>query len=201
MKMHSLLVLVLLQATAMTTSLPAQTATPRPVTPGKSAATVDPKKAPLIDEIFQLTKPEAMMQQMLAQYKMAFSQAASQGFEQEVRKFDDPAKYRSDFTKLQDKVFGLLSSRLQWQKLKPQFAQVYSDTFTTDELSGIAAFYKSPAGQASINKMPSLIQKCSQIGQQQMAGAGPEIQKMMTDFMDDLKKRSQSSKPAAPPAK
>ncbi len=196
MKIHSFAAILLLQLAGLATSLPAQT-----TTPGKVAPTVDPKKAPLIDEIFRLTKPEAMMQQMLARYKMAFSQAASQGFEQEVRKFDDPAKYRPDFTKMQDKVFGLLSSRLQWQKLKPQFAQVYSDTFSTDELSGIAGFYKSPAGQASINKMPSLIQKCSQIGQQQMAGAGPEIQKMMTDFMDDLKKRSQASKPAAAPSK
>ena len=196
MKIHSLLALLILQASALTISAPAQT-----TTPGKTATTVDPKKAALIDEIFQLTKPEAMMQQMLQQYKMAFSQAASQGFEQEVRKFDDPAKYRPDFAKLQDRVFGLLSSRLQWQNLKGQFAQVYSDTFSTDELSGIAAFYKSPAGRASINKMPSLIQKCSQIGQQQMAGTGPEIQKMMTDFMNDLKKRSGSSKGAAPSAK
>ena len=196
MKIHSLLALLLLQVPGLAISAPAQT-----TTPGKTATTVDPKKAPLIEEIFQLTKPDGMMQQMLVQYKAAFSQAASQGFEQEVRKFDDPAKFRGDFTKLQDKVFGLLSSRLNWQKLKPQFAQVYSDTFSTDELSGIASFYKSPAGRASINKMPSLMQKCGQIGQQQMAGAGPEIQKMMTDFMYDLKKRSQASKPAASPAK
>lgn len=186
-----------LPAGAFGQSTPAKsTAAARP-----AATTPDPKKVPLIEEIFHLTKPEGMINGMLAQYKNAFQQAATQGFEQEVRKFDDPAKYRGDFAKLQDRVFALLSSRLDWQKMRPQFVQIYSDTFSVDELSGIAAFYRSPAGHAAIEKMPGLLQKCSVVSQQQVGNMGPEIQKMMTDFMNDIKKRSAASKPAPPPAK
>ncbi|MBV9037404.1 MAG: DUF2059 domain-containing protein [Acidobacteriaceae bacterium] len=79
--------------------------------------------------------------------------------------------------------------------------QAYSDTFSTDELSGMLAFYRSPAGQAYINKTPGLMAKFGAIGQQQMAGTGPEIQKMMNDFMADLKKRSDASHANAPAKK
>ena len=182
----------------------AQTGATRPATPSRPTAPVatapDPKKVPLIEEIFRLTKPEGMVNGMLSQYKGAFQQAATQGYEQEVRKFDDPAKYRTDFSKLQDRVFAMLTSRLDWQKLKPQFVQVYSDTFTVEELSQMAAFYRSAGGQAFLQKMPGVLQKWSQVSQQQVGNIGPEIQKMMTDFMNDIKKRSAANAPK-PPAK
>ena len=164
------------------------------------AATVDPKKAAAIEEIFRLTKPETLIQGALEQYKAAFHQAATQGFTQETRKFDDPVKYQPDFNRFEQRIFALLSQRLNWQKIKPQFVQVYADTFSLDELSGLSAFYRSSTGQAYINKMPSLMAKFGAIGQQQMVGAGPEIQKMTNDFMTDLKKRSEAGH-AAPPAK
>ncbi len=141
-----------------------------------------------------------MVNNLLQNYKSAFSQAASQGYEQEVKKFDDPAKYRPDFNKLQDRVFALLNSRMDWQKMKPQFVQSYSDAFTIDELSGMVTFYKSPAGKAFLEKTPGLMQRLNVIGQQQVGNIGPEVQKMMSDFMADLKKRSAASSPK-PPAK
>ncbi len=170
--------------------------------PSKPASpAVDPKKAAAIEEIFRITKPETMTQQMLDQYKMAFRQAAGQGFSQEIRKFDDPAKYQGDFNRFEERVFALLSQRLSWGKMKGQFVQAYADTFTADELSGMLAFYRSPGGQAYINKMPTLINKFNAIGQGQMAGVGPEVQKMTNDFMADLKKKSEASHAATPPTK
>jgi uncharacterized protein len=180
-------------ASPAATAPPASTAS-RPTAP-------DPKKVPAIEEIFRLTKPELMISNMLNSYKAAFSQAAGQGYEQEVRKFDDPAKYRADFTKLQDRVFALLASRIDWQKMKPQFVQAYSDAFTVDELNGMAAFYRSPAGKAFLEKTPQVFQRLNSVGQQQMASTGPEIQKMMNDFMNDIKKRSAAAGGAKPPAK
>jgi uncharacterized protein len=170
--------------------------------PGQPASTtaIDPKKAAAIDEIFRMTKPESTVQGALEQYKAAFHQAATQGFNQEVRKFGDPAKYQSEFNNFEQRIFALLAQRLSWQKMKPQFTQAYADTFTADDLSGMLAFYRSPAGQDYINKMPGLMAKFNAIGQQQMAGAGPEIQRITNDFMTDLKKKGGASQPN-PPAK
>jgi hypothetical protein len=184
---------------SLSPSLFAQSKPPSTSKPAPAPA-VDPKKAAAIEEIFRITKPESMMQGALEQYKVAFHQAATQGFNQEVRKFGDPAKYQSDFNNFEQRVFNLLGQRLNWQKMKGQFAQAYADTFTADDLSGILAFYRSPAGQAYLSKTPGLMAKFGSIGQQQMAGAGPEINKMMNDFMADIKKRSEASH-TNPPAK
>jgi hypothetical protein len=168
----------------------------------KGSAGPDPAKAPIIDELFRLTRPETMMQQFLAQYKAVFSNAAQTGFADQVRKLgDDPGKYQPDFQKMEDQVFALVASRLDWSKLKPQIAKVYSDTFSKEELSGLVAFYKSPTGKAAMEKLPGLMAKCSEIGQQQMASAGPEIQKITMNFMNSIKQKSQASHAGSSPAK
>ena len=159
----------------------------------------DPAKVPVIEELFRITQPEKMMQQMLAQAKAAFSSAAQNGFSAEVKKMgDDPAKYQADLQKMENQIFGILTSRLDWNTMKPQFVKLYSDTFTKDELTGLVSFYKSPAGQAQITKMPTLMGKLNTISQQQMQTAGPEIQKVTVDFMNSIRQKSQASHPAAP---
>jgi uncharacterized protein len=83
---------------------------------------------------------------------------------------------------LQDKLAVILTNALSWEKLKPLYIKVYADAFTEEELDGIIAFYKSPAGQAMIAKTPALMTKSAELVQQQMATAMPEIQKLMKDF-------------------
>jgi hypothetical protein len=147
-----------------------------------------PAKAALIQDLFQLTQPGKRMQQMLAQYKAAFSHGAEEAFNAQVRKFDDPSKYQSAFHQLEDQMFALIEERLSWSKLEPQFAQLYSAAYTTQELSDMVAFYKSPTGQAVLRKTPTLIAKCSALGQRQVGDIGPAIQKMVNDFCANLKK-------------
>ncbi len=201
MKLQQLLSPLLLACLFSFPALPFGQAKPSTNAKPAAAPAIDPKKLALIEEIFRLTKPESLMQGALAQYKAAFHQAATQGFSQEVRKFDDPAKYQPDFNRFEEKIFAMLAQRLDWAKMKGQFEQVYADTFTSDELSGLAAFYRSSSGQAFLNKTPSLMAKFGAIGQQQMAGAGPEINKMMSDFMADLKKRAEASHANSPAKK
>lgn len=177
--------------TAASTSAPAQMARPSAASVSSTGAP-DPAKVPLIENLFQLTKPDGMVQQARA----ALGNAAQQAFNTEVKKFDDPAKYQSDYQKVQGQVMAIINTRLDWQKMKPQLLKVYSDSFTKEELAGITAFYRSPAGQAEMHKMPEVAYKTNVIGQQQLAGAQPELQKVMTDAINNVKQKSQASHPA-----
>ena len=80
-----------------------------------------------------------------------------------------------------EKVFALLSSNLSWDKLKPSFLKLYADAFTDDELDGLLAFYRSPAGQAMISKTPALMTKANQVVQQAMSQVAPELQKLIAE--------------------
>ncbi|HEX7361743.1 MAG TPA: DUF2059 domain-containing protein [Bryobacteraceae bacterium] len=160
-----------------------------------------PAKAALIQALFRLTKPGERMQQMLAQYKAAFSHGAEEAFNTQVQKFDDPSKYQSAFHKFEDQMFALIEERLSWSKLEPQFAQLYSEAYTTQELSDMVAFYKSPTGQAVLRKTPALIAKCSALGQHQLGDIGPVIQKMVNDYCANLKKEHDAARSSKPEAK
>lgn len=159
-----------------------------------SNAQPDPAKLPLIEDLFRLTKPDNMMQQA----KNAIGGAAQQAFTTEVKKFDNPDKYQADYQKMQGQLMTIINSRLDWSKMKPQLVKIYSDSFTKDELAGIAAFYRSPAGQAEMRKMPEVAYKTNMLGQQQLANVQPELQKVMTDTLSQIKQKSQQSRPAGP---
>jgi hypothetical protein len=82
---------------------------------------------------------------------------------------------------LQDKIFDLMQSRMSWENMRPQYVKLYSDTFTDEEIEGLAAFYESPAGKAMLEKMPVLMAKSMSMAQDLMKEIMPQIQQMMKD--------------------
>ena len=88
----------------------------------------------------------------------------------------------------QDKVALVMSDAIVWEKLKPAYVQLFAETYTESELDGILAFYKSPPGQAMVAKNPLLMSRASEIMQQRMAEAQPELQKLMRDFVSEQAK-------------
>ncbi|WP_320169393.1 DUF2059 domain-containing protein [Maridesulfovibrio sp.] len=51
-------------------------------------------------------------------------------------------------------------------ELKQMFATIYMEEFNEKELKDIAAFYKTPTGKKSLEKLPAVIVKSQQRGQQ-----------------------------------
>ena len=52
-----------------------------------------------------------------------------------------------------------MHEELAWNKLEPVYVRIYRESLTQDEVDGIIAFYKTPAGQAMVKKLPALMQK------------------------------------------
>jgi len=90
-------------------------------------------------------------------------------------------------------LFGVVREQLSYDRLKPELIELYDETFTVQELSGINAFYESPAGQAYLAKIPELTKKSSQAGVNLMSAAMPRIQKMTADWMNEMKKKYSGS--------
>ncbi len=75
---------------------------------------------------------------------------------------------------------------LDWNKLEPMYVRVYQKSFTQGEVDGMIAFYKTPAGQAVINKMPVFMQNTMNEVQQMMAPAVQRIQRMQQDVIAEM---------------
>jgi hypothetical protein len=73
------------------------------------------------------------------------------------------------------KMREIMKQELNWETLEPMYVNIYKESFTQEEVNGLLAFYKSPAGVAMVKKMPLVMQKSFGAMQQKM---GPLMQKI-----------------------
>jgi uncharacterized protein len=138
----------------------------------------DASKMAKIHEFFKIAKlnelTDQTRKQMIDQMKagmvqklLGVSMSASQ-----QQKLDD-------FT---DKVSVVISQALSWDSLEPEYAKIYADNYTEQQIDDLIAFYKSPTGQVMVEKTPILIQQANAITQKHIAAAIPQLQQLLRDF-------------------
>ena len=87
---------------------------------------------------------------------------------------------------MKDRMVALVQGEFAWEKLEPMYLRIYKESFTEEEVAGMLSFYKTPAGQAVIYKMPALMQKSMLEVQKMMFGFAPQIQKIQQDFVAEM---------------
>ena len=92
------------------------------------------------------------------------------------------------------KVFALIESQMGWKAIEPDILDLYAKTFTDEELDGILAFYKSPAGISMVEKLPGLTTQAMQLTQSRMVALQPQLKQMLVDFA-----KQSNTPPASPP--
>jgi hypothetical protein len=65
-----------------------------------------------------------------------------------------------------------------WDRLSPEFVQIYMDAYSEKEMREISAFYQTETGKKSVRLMPELIQKGKAVGE-----------RIVQEHMDELKAR------------
>src|SRR5712692_8883161 len=121
---------------------------------------------------------DSMMAQMDSFMKNAMKQA-TQG--QTVT-----PQIQKDIDKRQSEMMGILKEELAWEKLEPLYIRVYRQSFSQDEVNGLVTFYKTPTGQALINKMPVVMQNTFNELQQRMGPMMQRIQRMQQDVVAEI---------------
>ena len=124
-------------------------------------------KSAKAEELLQLTQTDQMMKMLEPMKGIVAAQ---------MNKTDMSAEQREKAVEMQEKMMALVADRLK--KATPALVKVYTDTYTEEELDGILAFYKSPAGKAMLQKMPQVIQRSMPVMMQLMGDLQPEIRKM-----------------------
>jgi hypothetical protein len=127
-----------------------------------------------IEEMFRITNMDRMVQQIMSQMKTVI--------DQQLSTMKLPPEAEAEAQESQDRMMKLIAERMSWEKMKPAYIQLYDEVFTDEELDGILAFYRYPAGRAMIEKTPLLMTKAVALSQKQMGDLQPEIQKMMKEL-------------------
>lgn len=124
-----------------------------------------------IEALFTASRAESMMDSVYGSIEPIIRQgirASTQG------KTVTPEQQR-----VADAIVGrtmlVMRDELNWAHLRPLLMQVYREAFDQEEIEGLTAFYKSPAGQAFVNKMPVVMQKTMALTQAQMHTLMPKL--------------------------
>jgi len=88
--------------------------------------------------------------------------------------------------KVSEKTTALIKTELSWEKLEPMYIAIYQKSLTQEEVDGMLAFYKTPAGAAMIKKMPVVVQNTMTAMQARMGPMMQEIQKMAKDTVAEI---------------
>jgi hypothetical protein len=89
-------------------------------------------------------------------------------------------------------VTATMKELLDWAKLEPMYVRVYQKTFSQQEVDGMIVFYKTPAGQAVIGKMPAVMQNTIEEMQRTMGPVMQKMQKLQQDVVAELKAESKN---------
>jgi hypothetical protein len=147
---------------------------------------IDPAKHAAIEELLSLMKVDQTIEQMLPQAQRMIAQAMESSLPAEVRDSQDKAK---SVAELQNRVFDFMKERLTYANLKPDYVRLYDETFSAEEIAGILAFYKTPAGQAYVAKLPVLSAKSIELAQRMLTNLIPEVQKITMTWTEEMKKK------------
>ena len=157
----------------------------------------DPAKAVLIEELIVALKAEQNQQQLMGTMQNAMQKQVGQMVDSQLKTLGDGGpggaekrrQAQADLENFQHRMFALMNSHMSWQVMKPVYVGTYDETFTTEELRPLVAFMKSPAGQAYIDKMPTMVGNIMKRMQQVMTDMMPDIQKLNADFIQEMKQK------------
>lgn len=137
----------------------------------------DASKIAKIHEYFRLAKLDQLSEQMKQQ---VIDQMSSGMMDQivGVTLSPDQEKTRQEFS---DKIQQVVFSAVSWEKLEPEYTKIYADQYTEQQIDDILAFYKSPSGQAMVQKTPIILKQSSAVAQQHLEAVMPELQRLMKE--------------------
>lgn len=187
------LVIPVLSALALV-ALPACSTTSAPAKEQSTAAISTTPSDESLKELIQLCDASKMIDNMWVQVDGAMKGMIAQSTKGQQLN----AQQQAAIDSFQSKYSTLMREELSWAKMEPMFLRIYKNSLSQAEIDGMIAFYKTPAGQAVIKKMPVLMQ---QIMAEMPAMVGPlmqKIQPLAQQLQADMKAAAEA--PAAPAA-
>jgi len=119
----------------------------------EDTATVDPARIAAAKELMQATGMTKQMDEMVT--------VMGEGFRKGARSSGNTAAADKLSDEFESHMQKLMSYR---EAMIDEFAVIYAERFTAEELKAVTDFYRSPTGQKFIQASPELMQAGAQIG-------------------------------------
>jgi hypothetical protein len=122
---------------------------------GPALADSSPASDESVRQLLELTDAHKLIDAAKAQVNAMVSAALQDAVQGKTL---TPAR-QAVVERMHAKMIAMVDEMLNWDTLQPMYMRIYQESFTQDELDGMTAFYKTPAGQAVVRKMPLVMQR------------------------------------------
>jgi hypothetical protein len=159
-------------------------------TPSTTPAPATPPSETSIKQLLEVAQARKLIDSVMMQTDEFMTEAIRQATQgQQI-----PAKVQKDIDKREAELAAFMKELLDWNKLEPIYVRIYQKTFSQQEVDGMIAFYKTPAGQAVISKMPAAMQNTMNEMQTMMGPVMQKIQRMQQEVLAEIKAEKPSPK-------
>ena len=159
------------------TASPATAASPAPATPPANLSSEQS-----VNEMLKLMQLENLLKSALKQ----MNEGMEKGMEASMSKATSgreltPAQ-KAEVEDFRKKFKATMVEELSIDKITSIYAQTYRETFTQEEVNGVIAFYKSPAGKAVTEKNPDVMRKAAGLTEARITVMTQKLDRMQFDF-------------------
>ena len=151
------------------------------VLPSAMAANSQPTKAS-VEALMKVMHTRDMVDAFIPQTQTMLEASAKRL----LREKEFTPSQKKIFDDMSGKIAKLIKTKVTWQLLKPKYIAIYQHAFTQKEIDGMTVFYKTPTGQATLTKMPSIEQNMMEAVQGQLGSLMPKIRKIQRDSITQM---------------
>ncbi|SDR02306.1 hypothetical protein SAMN05428982_2927 [Pseudoxanthomonas sp. CF385] len=153
-------------------------------------ATAAPASEASVRELLEVTKTRQMLDQVYGQVDTMYANSMRQAFGGTLT-----ADQQARVDRLSTRMMALMKKELSWEVLAPMYMDIYQKSFTEEELQDMLAFYRTPGGQAVVDKMPVVMQHTMQAMQTRMGALMPAMQQLLADELKDANVQPEAPAP------
>jgi hypothetical protein len=85
------------------------------------------------------------------------------------------------------RLADVIKQQISWPQLEPMMIDIYRKSFSQKEVDDLLVFYRSPSGQAVIQKMPMVMQQSIAESQAKIQTMMPQMRQVDADMVKELK--------------
>lgn len=139
------------------------------------------------DEASHRAKAESLLEllntsQMLDSAKAMIDKNSRQAFERVGGRPEDQAIFDEFSAKLGEAFEQIYT----WDRLKPSMIDIYVDMYTEAEMDQVIAFYRTPVGQKTIEKMPLVMERSMELTQEMLQELLPKITELTQEMAKEV---------------
>lgn len=136
-----------------------------------------------VEKLLLVTNQDQLLEQVYPQIKQLVLG--------QVQQLDVPREQSPLIEEYFDKIFNVMKEEMSWDKIKNDFIQLYMSVYTEAEINELIAFYESPIGQKTLEKMPLLMQESMAISQKYTMKIMPKIIEIAEEMAAEIQNDSE----------